>query len=169
MIKETTKSCKHSQRTLINAVFYVIKTGCQWRFLPKEYPPWKTVYSFYKRAKDQRIWKKMMKDLVEKSRIKMGRDRDPSYCLIDSQSVKTTDKAAIVALMGKKRSKVERGIFSPIHKVIYFMSRSMLPIPMIRWQVVRSLKKLCKRIQTFKVCALMPGIERPLSSLSPTF
>ena len=42
------KSRKYSQRILINAVFYVMKTGCQWRFLPKEYPSWKTVYSFYK-------------------------------------------------------------------------------------------------------------------------
>ena len=99
------KSRKHSQRTLINAVLYVIKTGCQWRFLPKEYPPWKTVYIFYKRAKDQRIWEKMMKDLVEKSRIKMGRDRDPSYCLIDSQSVKTTDKAAHRGIDGGKKIK----------------------------------------------------------------
>ena len=48
------KSRKYCRRILVNAVFYVIKTGCQWRFLPKEYPPWKTVYSFYKRAKDSR-------------------------------------------------------------------------------------------------------------------
>ncbi|MHB9148017.1 MAG: transposase [Candidatus Amoebophilus sp.] len=47
------KRRKYSQRMLINAVFYLIKTGCQWRMLPKDYPPWKTVYSFYKRAKEK--------------------------------------------------------------------------------------------------------------------
>ncbi len=98
------KSRKHSQRTLINGVFYIIKTGCQWRFLPKEYPPWKTVYSFYKRAKDKSIWEKMMRALVKKSRIKMGRKADPSYSIIDSQSVKTTDKAVELGIDGGKKS-----------------------------------------------------------------
>src|ERR1700722_18428286 len=87
------ESRKHSQRLLVNGVFYITKTGCQWRFLPKGYPPWKRVYSFYKRAKDKGIWEEMMGDLVKKSRIKMGRKADPSYSLIDSQSVKTTDRA----------------------------------------------------------------------------
>jgi transposase len=71
------KSRKYCRRALINAVFYVIKTGCQWRFLPKEYPPWKTVYSFYKRAKDKGIWETMMRELVKRSRVKMGRNPDP--------------------------------------------------------------------------------------------
>lgn len=99
------KSRKHSQRKLIDAVFYVIKTGCQWRFLPKEYPPWKTVYSFYKRAKDKGTWEKMMDDLVKKSRMKMGRKPNPSYSLIDSQSVKTTDKAEERGIDGGKKGK----------------------------------------------------------------
>jgi transposase len=81
----------------------LMKTGCQWRFLPKEYPSWKTVYSFYKRAKDRNIWETMMKDLVEKSRIKMGRNPDPSYSLIDSQSVKTTDCAQDRGFDGGKK------------------------------------------------------------------
>jgi len=75
------KSRKYSQRVLINGVFYVMKTGCQWRFLPKEYPPWKSVYSFYKRAKDGGWWEKTMRDLVQKSRVKMGRKPGPSYSL----------------------------------------------------------------------------------------
>ena len=99
------KSRKHDQRNLINAVFYMIKTGCQWRFLPREYPPWKTVYSFYKRAKDKGIWEKMMRDLVKKSRVKMGRNEDPSYSLIDSQSVKTTSKAIDKGIDGGKKGK----------------------------------------------------------------
>jgi transposase len=98
------KSLKYSKRELTNAVFYVIKTGCQWRFLPKEYPPWKTVYSFYMRAKRSEIWEKIMKTLVEKSRVNMGRNAYPSYSLIDSQSVKTTDKAADRGIDGGKKN-----------------------------------------------------------------
>ena len=94
---------RHDRRSLVNAVFYIIKTGCQWRFLPLEYPPWKAVYSFYKRAKDKEVWEKMMRDLVEKSRISMGRNPHPSYSIIDSQSVKTTSKAADRVIDGGKK------------------------------------------------------------------
>lgn len=97
------KSRKYAQRDMINAVFYITKTGCQWRFLPKEYPPWKSVYSFYKRAKDKEIWEKIMKEMVRKSRLKMGRKSDPSYSLIDSQSIKTTDKAQERGIDGGKK------------------------------------------------------------------
>lgn len=99
------KSRKYPVRTLVNAVFYVIKTGCQWRFLPKEYPNWKTVYSFYKRAKDKERWEKLMRDLVGKSRIAQGRNPNPSYSLIDSQSVKTTSACEKRGIDGGKKDK----------------------------------------------------------------
>jgi putative transposase len=99
------KSRKYSQCMLINAVFYIIKTGCQWRFLPKDYPPWKTVYSFYKRAKDKGIWESVMRSLVEKSRLQLGRNADPSYSIIDSQSVKTTSAAENRGIDGGKKNK----------------------------------------------------------------
>ena len=99
------KHRQHSIRTLVNAVFYVIKTGCQWRFLPKEYPNWKTVYSFYRRAKNKEIWEKLMRDLVEKSRVASGRNPNPSYSLIDSQSVKTTSASEKRGIDGGKKGK----------------------------------------------------------------
>ena len=98
------KNRKYSTRELINAVFYLVKTGCHWRSLPREYPPWKTVYSFYKRAKDRGSWENMMKDLVKRSRVKMDCSPDPNYSLIDSQSVKTTDKAHERGIDGGKKS-----------------------------------------------------------------
>jgi len=97
------KSRKHSQRQLINGVFYVIKTGCQWHFLPHDFPPYKTVYSFFKRAKERGIWEKMLGDLVRKSRVKSGRHPQPSYSLIDSQSVKTTGAAENKGIDGGKK------------------------------------------------------------------
>lgn len=99
------KSRKHSQRDLVNGVLYIIKTGCQWRFLPKDFPPYSTVHSFYWRAKKKGIWEKMMRDLVEKSRVHMGRSPHPSYSLIDSQSVKTTGKAIEKGIDGGKKNK----------------------------------------------------------------
>ena len=99
------KSRKYDKRELVNAVFYIVKTGCQWRFLPKDYPPWKTVYSFYKRAKDKCIWERIMSHLVKESRMKMGKMIDPSYSLIDSQSVKTTGKAEQRGIDGGKKNK----------------------------------------------------------------
>ena len=102
------KNRRHSKRTLVNAVFYVIKTGCQWRFLPKDYPPWETVYSFYRRAVDNGIWEDMLKTLVKKDRIRMGRNPDPGYSLIDSQSVKTTSSAEDRGIDGGKKDKRQK-------------------------------------------------------------
>ncbi len=99
------KSRKHSHKALVNAVFYIVKTGCQWRFLPKEFPPYSTVHSFYWRAKKKGIWEKMMRDLVEKGRLKMGRAAVPSYSLIDSQSVKTTSASQERGIDGGKKDK----------------------------------------------------------------
>ncbi|WP_218813432.1 transposase [Rickettsiella endosymbiont of Dermanyssus gallinae] len=96
---------KYSKRTLVNAVFYITKTGCQWRQLPSNFPPWKTVYSFFMRAKVQGTWEKIMESLVEKSRVGMGKAPKPKYSLIDSQSVKTTSAAKERGIDGGKKNK----------------------------------------------------------------
>ena len=81
---------KYHKRSLVEAVLYIVKTGCQWRMLPHDYPPHDTVWSFYRRARENGVWDKMMKHLVEVTRKQAGRNEEPSYALIDSQSVKTT-------------------------------------------------------------------------------
>ena len=95
---------KHDKRDLVNAVFYLTKTGCQWRQLPNNFPNWPTVYSFYRRAKQEGIWEKMMHDLVKKSRVRMGRQVYPTYSIIDSQSVKTTDSSEERGIDGGKKN-----------------------------------------------------------------
>lgn len=97
------KSRKYSQQSLVNAVFYIVKTGCQWRQLPKDFPNYKTVFSFYKRARDRGVWEKITQALVEKSRLSQGRSATPSYSLIDSQSVKTTSNADDRGIDGGKK------------------------------------------------------------------
>ena len=82
---------KHSKRELVNAVLYRIKSGCQWRMLPTDFPHYDTVWSFYRRAVANGTWEKAMDKMVRKVRVDAGREPEPSYCLIDSQSVKTTN------------------------------------------------------------------------------
>jgi len=81
---------EHSKRDLVDAVLYVVKTGCQWRMIPNDFPNHEAVWSFYRRAVASGKWKKAMDLLVQKTRKDNGRDESPSYAIIDSQSVKTT-------------------------------------------------------------------------------
>jgi len=101
--------CKHEKRDLINAVRYINKTGCQWEMLPKEYPPYKTVSSFYNRARDAGLWDEMNDLLVKLTRVQEGRSPDPTYALVDSQSVKTVYACEERGIDGGKKRKGENG------------------------------------------------------------
>ena len=95
---------KHTKRKLVNAVLYVEKTGCQWRQLPKDFPKWETVFSFYQRACKSGLWEKIMDEMVEKTRVNAKRNPSPTYGLIDSQSVKTTLASEQRGIDGGKKS-----------------------------------------------------------------
>jgi len=95
---------KHSVRELVNGVFYIIKSGCQWRMLPKDFPPFRAVFAFYSRSKARGIWEKILDALVKKDRIKSGRDASPSFGIIDSQSVKTTSASEDRGIDGGKKN-----------------------------------------------------------------
>ena len=82
---------KHEKRELVNAVLYRNKTGCQWRLLPNDFPNHNTVWTFYRRAVASGVWEKAMDKMVKKVRVDAGREPEPSYCLLDSQSAKTTN------------------------------------------------------------------------------
>ena len=77
-------------REILDAIFYVIRTGCQWRLLPYEFPPWQTVYHYFRRWRLDGTWERMHTALRERLRSAVGRDPQPSAGIIDSQSVKTT-------------------------------------------------------------------------------
>ena len=81
---------KWEKRELVNAVLYLVKTGCQWRNLPHDFPPAFTVHSFYRRARLSGLWDRILQHLVKITREKAGRNSEPSYAIIDSQSVKTS-------------------------------------------------------------------------------
>jgi len=80
----------HSPREVLDAVFYVLKTGCQWRMLPKDFPPWKTVFHYFRRWRLDGVWERMNRALRRSLRKRLGRESEPSAAIVDAQSVKTT-------------------------------------------------------------------------------
>ena len=76
---------------IVNAILYVTRTGCQWRMLPINFPPWQTVYGYFWRWTRDGRWARMNERLVRPVRQQAGRDPQPSAAVIDSQSVKTSE------------------------------------------------------------------------------
>jgi putative transposase len=80
----------HPLREILNAIFYVVKSGCAWRLLPHEFPPWKTVYHYFRAWRLDGIWERMHTALRQRVRVRLKRNPQPSAGIVDSQSVKTT-------------------------------------------------------------------------------
>ena len=98
------------KRELLDAVLYLVKTGCQWRNLPHDFPPYSTVHTFYRRARLSGLWDRILEHLVEKTRTNAGRNPGPTYALIDSQSVKTVAASEDRGIDGGKKRKAESDI-----------------------------------------------------------
>lgn len=101
---------KIHKRSLVEAVLYLVDNGCKWRALPHDFPKWSTVKSFYYRSVDKGTWEKVMRFLVKETRKRAGRSENPSYGLIDSQSVKTIYASDERGIDGGKKRKDESGI-----------------------------------------------------------
>jgi putative transposase len=80
----------HSLREILDAIFYVVKSGRPWRLLPHDFPPWKTVYHYFRFWRLDGTWERMHRALRERVRVRMKRDPQPSAGVVDSQSIKTT-------------------------------------------------------------------------------
>jgi transposase len=96
---------KHEQRRVVDAMLYVVKTGCQWRQLPSNFPPWKTVHEYFRAWRDSGVWERIGKALREQGRQAKGRKATPSVAIIDSQSAKTALKGGGAAMTRARRSK----------------------------------------------------------------
>ena len=90
-------------RSLLNGLFYLVRTGCAWRMLPKEYPPWQTVYYYFARFKRDGTWERIHDLLRTRVRHKSGKQKQPTAAIIDSQSVKTTEKGGSMVMMQARR------------------------------------------------------------------
>ena len=90
-------------REVIHAILYVLRSGCAWRMMPHDFPPWGTVHYYYRRWRLCGVWKKIHDALREEVREQAGRDRQPTAAILDSQSVKTTEKGGPSAVLTQAR------------------------------------------------------------------
>src|SRR5215213_5847075 len=81
----------HNTREILNAIFfYVVRGGCAWRLLPHDFPPWKTVYHYFRAWRLSGVWEGMHSAPRKRARVRLQRKPQPSAGIVDSQSVKTT-------------------------------------------------------------------------------
>jgi len=95
---------QHSLQTIVNATFYVTKTGVQWRNLPKEFPKWQLVYYYFPKWSKAQIIVRIHQILYEQVRVKAGRSVSPSLGLLDLQSVKTASLTEIKGIDAKREN-----------------------------------------------------------------
>src|SRR3712207_3142506 len=79
----------HSSREILDAIFYVLRSGCQWRLLPHDFPRWPTVYYYFRQWRIDGTWESVNRAIRERLRVRLKRDPQPSAGIVDSQSVKT--------------------------------------------------------------------------------
>jgi putative transposase len=89
------KKREHPYREILNAIFYLLRSGCHWRMLPHDFPKWKTVYHYFRLWRLNGIWERINASLRTELRTAEGRYPEPSAAVLDSQSVKTTENPGV--------------------------------------------------------------------------
>jgi putative transposase len=88
--KATGRPRVYPLREILNAIFYVLRSGCSWRLLPHDFPPWRSVYHYFREFRLDGTWERMHAALRERVRVRLNTNPQPSAGIVDSQSVKTT-------------------------------------------------------------------------------
>ena len=98
-------------RAVVNGILYLNRSGCAWRLVPHDFPPWPTVHDYYRRWRRDGTWKELHDALRENVRVEAGREASPSAAVVDSQSVKTAapQKGGRMATMQARKSRAASG------------------------------------------------------------
>jgi putative transposase len=89
-------------RSVLDAILYLLRTGCQWRLLPREYPPWSTVHHYFRSWRNSGTWVRLHRTLYAQTRLAAGRQACPTVVIMDGQSVKTTERGGVRGFDGHK-------------------------------------------------------------------
>lgn len=100
---------KYALRRVVDALLYVVKTGCQWRQMPANFPPWKSVHEQFRAWRDRGVWERVNKTLREQSRTAQGRKPTPTVAILDSQSSKTALKGGSAGTTRARRPRAASG------------------------------------------------------------
>lgn len=102
-VKRGGRPARWSRREIVNGVLYILRTSSQWRAMPHDLPPWQTVYYYFRRWRNAGIWEQMHTAVREQTRRQLGREATPSAAILDSQSVKTSQKGGRAASTATNR------------------------------------------------------------------
>jgi putative transposase len=142
---------KHELSEVWNALFYLIKTGCQWRMLPKEYPKWEFVYYYYRKWSSMEEYDLLLSKLRESVRLKRGEKASASLGVIDSQTVRWGNNKSLNGIDGNKQVKgIKRHVV--VDKNVFLIA-VMVTVANIHdskaaYLLIRVLKELCSSVKT---------------------
>ena len=161
---------KYNLREIWNSIFYLVKTGCQWRMLPSHFAPWELVYYYYRKWSSMGEFDLLLNNLREKVRVKQGQKTEASVGIMDSQSVRWGDNRSLNGIDGNKKVKgIKRHVVVDKNG---FLIAVMVTIACVHdgkaaYLLARCLKELCCNI---KVILRMPDIgEKWLPKLKKVF